>query len=150
MFVVVRQYTGVPGVGPEVGTHFGRDAAAFVTVIARLPEYDVNVVALFISQLAVDALSLAHIRVVGLDHEGGKAGHSTLAERPRLGQQILQDGAVRRNLSVTAKADSLAFSVRLELVEHLEVNVHGRALGAEVVLGLVLLGPCSGVITFTT
>src|SRR5215218_8889379 len=75
------QDAGVPVFRPEVGAHLGRDCVAEVAHALRLVEHDVDVVVLSSAPLAVDALSLAHVGVMGIKDEADEPDEGPFSDR---------------------------------------------------------------------
>src|ERR1700690_4172260 len=85
---------GVPNVWPVMRAHLRGHTVALVLLFVVVGQNDMDVVTLLVGLFAVDAFSLAKIRIMRIHDERHQTHYRSLAQRSNFGRQITQYRAV--------------------------------------------------------
>src|ERR1041385_5534916 len=98
-------------------THFCSHTRTFITFrIALFSKDNVYVVIFRTRHLAIDALSVADVRVVGINYKCRQTDNRTLPKAPRSRGKASQNRTVIGNLAVTSERNILVLSIPLQFV----------------------------------
>src|ERR1051326_2068403 len=120
--------------------HFSGHARTFIAFrITLFSEDNVYVVVFSSRQLAIDALSVADIRVMGIDYKCRQADNRALTNAASSCGKAAQNGTVIGNLAVASEGNVFVLSVSLEFMWHVKIDINGDTSRAKIFLCFVLL-----------